>query len=32
MRPIVCLMEKELGKTVFIGEGEGSGGDVGYLW
>ena len=30
MRPIVRLLEKELGKTVF--RGEGSGGDVGYLW
>ena len=30
MRQIVRLLEKELGKTVF--RGEGSGGDVGSLW
>ena len=30
MRQIVRLLEKELGKTVF--RGEGSGGDVGCIW
>ena len=30
IRPIVRLLENELGKTVFGGEE--SGGDVGYLW